>query len=462
MTKWSRTLALILSLFLVVSIVGCTSGSKEAKPTDTTTPAAQPEPAKAPDPVTLNMWIMPNSSQSEQDLLDTFKPFLDKNKHITIKVTVLDWGSAWTKITAAATSGEGPDLLQLGTTWVPAIAAMGALEPLSGKVSEVGGKDAFFPASWNTVSIAGDKEVYALPWFLDVRAAYYRKDIFQKAGVDPNEAFKNWDSFKAALQKINGTEIEGKKVAAIGFPGKNDWNVLHNVMPWVWAAGGAELSSDNKASAINSDAAVDGMMFYTGLAKEGLAPLAVLEKNSADVEQMFHVGDFAVTFAGPWLVRHYYTPADKNGGADTIAAKNYAVAPIPEGPKGRFTFFGGSNLSVMKSSKHKKEAWEALKFLQSKEAQLTYAKFSGMLPAQKSVEADMKAVNPNYAAFYEAAKYGRSYAPIPQWGAIEGIYVKHIATIWDMTAGVSGTYSRDGVKKVFEEAAKEATNLLKQ
>lgn len=456
--KASRTKALALLLSAaMLTLAACSTKAPEQAPAP-----QQNQPTKQPDPVTLNMWIMPNSSQTEPDFQQVIQPFKDKNPHVTVKVEVLDWGSAWTKITTAATSGEGPDLLQLGTTWVPAVAAMGALEPLTAKIGEVGGANAFYPASWNTTGIAGEKETYAIPWFADVRAAYYRTDVFQKAGVDPAAAFKDWTAFKAALQKVNGTEIEGKQIAAMGFPGKNDWNVAHNVMPWIWAAGGSPLSDDNKSSAINSDAAVDGIMFYTGLAREGLVPKAVLEKNTADTEAMFHTGDFAVMFSGPWLINQYVTPDDKGGHASSIVAKNYAVAPIPSGPKGAYTFFGGSDLAIFKASKHKTEAWELIKFLSTKEAQVAYGKVSGMLPAITAAEADMVATNPNYKAFYEAAKLGRSYPSIPQWGPVETALTKHIGNIWDMTAGVAGSYDRASIKKALDDAAQEVTNLLKQ
>lgn len=432
---------------------GCSgSGSK---------PADEPKPAAGP--VTLNVWIMPNSPQPEPDFLAVTKPFTDANQNITIKVTVLDWGSAWTKITAAATSGEGPDVLQLGTTWVPAIAAMSALTQLDDKVAEVGGADAFFPASWKTTQVAGKSGIWGVPWFVDARAIYYRTDVFAKAKVDPKEAFKTWDSFKAALQKINGTEINGKKVAAMGFPGKNDWNVAHNVMPWVWGAGGAELTADNSASAINTPEALDGLMFYTGLAKEGLVPKAILEKNTADTETAFSNGDFAVMVSGPWMIKQYKTPQAKGGQAESIAATNYAVSPIPEGPKGRYTFFGGSNLAVMKSSKYQQEAWNLIKFLSTKEAQLAYAQSSGQLPALKALHSDPALTSdPNMAAFTEAAKYGRSYANIPAWGPVEGVLVKHFGMVWDMTTGVTGSYSRDALKKELDATATEVNDLLKQ
>jgi len=65
--------------------------------------------------------IMPNSDTPDQDLLKVVKPFTDANPHITVEPTVVDWSAALTKITAAATSGEAPDITQVGSTWTAAI-----------------------------------------------------------------------------------------------------------------------------------------------------------------------------------------------------------------------------------------------------------------------------------------------------------------------------------------------------
>lgn len=460
MSKWSRTLALFLVGLFLVSAAGC-GGKNNAR--TKTEPAATPaatEPAKK-DPITLNMWIMPNTSNSEQDMLDVLKPYLDKNPHVTVKVTVLDWGSALPKITAAATSGEGPDVLQLGTTWTPAVAAMGSLEKLN--LSDFGGKDAFWPASISTNNLAPSADYYGVPWFVDVRAFYYRTDVFAKAGVDPKQAFKNWDSFKAALTKINGVEIEpGKKMAAYGFPGKNDWNVLHFIFPWIWGAGGTELSADFKKSTVNSAEAAEGLAFYTGLVRDGLAPKAYLEKNTADVDNAFHAGEFSVLVEGPQLIRSYYTSPDKGGNSDKLVAKNYDVVPMPAGPKGQYSFFGGSNLSVWKSSKNKAAAIDMLKYLASTEGQVAYAKVNGYMPGIKAAEKDMLALDKRYGAFYEAAKYGRSYPSIAAWMTSEPIWQKHFGNIWDITAGVTGTYSKDEIKKQLDLLAKDIDAHLKQ
>jgi multiple sugar transport system substrate-binding protein len=60
---------------------------------------------EATNKITLNIWIMPNSSEAEQRLLEILKPFKDKHPEIDIIVTVIDWYSAWSRMTTAATGG---------------------------------------------------------------------------------------------------------------------------------------------------------------------------------------------------------------------------------------------------------------------------------------------------------------------------------------------------------------------
>ena len=154
------------------------------------------------DKVNLNVWIMPNTPEPEKDFMGVIQPFLDANPDISVTPTILDWGSAWTKLTTAATSGEGPDISQIGSTWVAVLGAMGAFEDLSPVYDQFGGTDSFLEASLPTTQVAGQSERYGVPWFIDTRALYYRKDICEAAGVNPDTDFETWDSFKEALRKI--------------------------------------------------------------------------------------------------------------------------------------------------------------------------------------------------------------------------------------------------------------------
>ncbi|HEY2928993.1 sugar ABC transporter substrate-binding protein [Piscinibacter sp.] len=410
----------------------------------------------------LNLWVMSTTEQQQQDMRELLRPYLARNPSLRVNVTVLNWESAWAKITAAAASGQGPDVLELGTTWVPAISSMGALEPLSEQQqSEAGGAKAFFPVMWGTTHRHDDATVYAIPWYADARAAFYRTDVFKKAGIDARDAFANWGSFKQAMQKINGQEIGGRKIAALGYPGKNDWNVVHNLAPWIWNAGGDLLSADRKRSAINSTEAVQAIVYYTSFAAEGLVPKSALEKDSGQIESGFFNGQYAVIFTGPWILKQMSTPKSKGGQLESVAANNFGIAPYPAGLKGNQTFFSGSDLGVMKSSKNKAEAWKLVAHLTGRESQVAFSKMSGMLPTRLDAANDPSLMgNPHYAEFMAQVKNGRHYPSIAGWGPLESVYLKNIGNMFDIVGGLKGKYSPLSIKQAMDAAALEADQVL--
>lgn len=451
----------LVTLLLLASIVltGC-SASKGS--------TGQPEEtgdAGHSDKVTLEAWIMSNTPLAERIFVKTLQPYLDQRTDLEVKLRILSWESAWSEITSAVASGKGPDLLQLGTTWVPAIAAMDGLADLSDRFTEESMKEAYLPASWATTMISGKPNIYAVPWFVEGRAILYRKSAFEAAGIDPDVAFENWDTFKEALRQLQGVTVDGRELAAFSITGKNDWSVAHNIFPWVWSAGGEVFTPDLSQAAFNSDQALQGIMYYTGLAHEGLVDPSSLNKSSTDVETDFADGKTAMIVTGSWLLRDLATHRDEGGLGGVFDPNDVGVAPLPMGPAGRATFIGGSNLALFKHAKHPDEAWDVIHYLSSNEdAQLTYAEELGMLPAHKALlESPKLTAIPGYTAFSEATQYGRSYPSIPEWGPAETTLVTAFGAIWDLASGSSeGTYSEDAVRKVLDDAAREINLFLAQ
>lgn len=412
----------------------------------------------------LNMWVMASTDQTQQDMNMLLRPYLQKNPGLRVNVTVLQWETAWGKITAAAASGHGPDILELGSTQVASIAAMGVLEPVSeAQQKALGGAAAFFPAVWDSTHRFDDKRIFAMPWFAEANAAFYRTDVFKAAGVNPKDAFANWGSFKQAMQKINGVVINGKKVAAFAYPGKKAHNVVHNLAPWIWNAGGDFLSQDKQKSAINSPESQQAIQYYTSFATEALVPPSALEKDAIQIENGFLNGQYAVIFSGPWIIKQLATPKARGGYLESITANNFAVAPYPAGIKGQQTFFSGSDLAVMKSSKNKPEAWKLLSYLMQKETQVAYTKLSGMLPARIDAANDPSLMsNVHYAEFISQIKNGRHYPSVPGWAAVENVYIKNFGNMYDIVAGVKGKYSPAAIKQVLDAATIEANQVLKE
>lgn len=430
---------------------------------------------------TINIWIMPNSPRPVIDLEEVLSDFKKDNPDIEIVITAIDWGAAWSKITVAATSGIGPDICQIGSTWVGTIASMGSLLPLNDYISEIGGEEAFLPAIWKTSHIEGSKEIIAIPWFVDVRAIYYRTDIFKKLGLTKKD-LDTWESFEKTLKRIKeakvvtdekgnlyvGKEAEDKLkqqgyklIEPLGITGKNDWNVIHNFVPWIWAAGGELLSSDRKKAVFDSKEALQGVFFYTGLVRKGLVPIKSLELNTTQVATNFVNGEYAMYFDSPHMVKYMSLPEEEGGTGETVASKNYDIALFPKGPKGRFHFMGGSNLVIFKFSKHPKEAWRIVAYLCSKKAQIKYSQKTGFLPSRKDAFDDPYfEKDPKRKIFKEATKYGKVYPCIPSWGPIEPVLTRRLGILWDYVAGMYGPPTDEDIEQQIKLAAKEVNSVL--
>ena len=404
---------------------------------------------------TLKLWVMPNSPAPKEDMDKALAAFT-KDTGVKVDVEVVDWGVQLDRIRNAAVSGEGPDVTQAGTTQVPFFAALGGFEDMSNRVDDVGGSGAYADGVWKTTQVVGQDGTWAVPWFTEARSIYYRKDVLEKAGVDPATAFKTWDDFRNTLQAIKD-KVPG--IQPFGTPGKKAFDLVHHVMPFVWDAGGAELSSDNSKSTINSPQAVTGVEFVANLFKDGLADPSQLERDGNQVADQFKGGKIAVWIGGPWVLPTADRADDKAW--VPAARKNVALSPMPAGPEGDYTFVGGSDLMMFKATKHPNEAWALIKYLSGDQVQTDYAKLMGMFPARVDAQKAVgESSGANYSAVYDAIQQGRTYAPIPQWAEVENAYKGRFGNILDEAA--SGKASDAEIQKQLDDAAKEADGLLAQ
>ena len=134
---------------------------------------------------------------------------------------------------------------------------------------------------------------------------------------------------------------------------------------------------------------------------------------------------------------------------------------MPSGPVGEgFTFVGGSNLMMFKSSKNKDAAWALMKYLSQDQIQSDYAAKQGMFPSRIEPQKAAGETDANYGAFFKAIQQGRTYAPIPQWGPIEQAYKARFGNILD--AGRRRLDQRRRHPEAAEGAQKEADALLAQ
>ena len=409
---------------------------------------------------TIDFWYLPNGIHPEQYMQDAVKAFNVGHPNIRINATKLSRADAYSKLGAALPGGAGPDVAQVDTTWVGALAKAGGLHEFTpDEVRAIGVAGAFAPAIWESSGKYKTSQTTAIPWFVDTRAVFYRTDVLKSLGIEPANAFGSWEDFDHTLDAIQ----RSGKIAALGVAGKNATNPAADFAPWVWEAGGSLLSEDGATPEVSEARSVNGFDEYQRLGGKYVPP-AVLQKNSADVEAMFAAGKFAVTISGPSLAQQLQLPKTQGGFGDDVAARSgFATTPLPGGPAGRLVYVGGSNLVILKSTRHEDAAYAWVQFLAGVEGQTNYVSRIGMYPALLSAAgASVFAGNKYLAAFKVQVNTGRQFPTVAAWPSIEKILAADLGTVWDTVIADHQPMAKDALQTVLEKAATDMQAAINQ
>jgi multiple sugar transport system substrate-binding protein len=428
---------------VVLAVGACASKTSHTEPS---VGYAADQPA-----VTLDFWYMPYGGPiQDKAVVQETQKFHEAHPNITINPVRIAWSDALTRLSTATTSGEGPDVTVLGTTWVGGFSALNALRPYTAReIAAVGGKDAFATASWSASHQLGSETITALPWLTDVRALFYRKDVLAKAGIDPKTAFTDWGAFENTLKKIKRS-VHTIWPLAIG--NANNFGIIHNVAPFIWGAGGNLLNESGDHALLSSPAAVDGVSYYQRLVGTYDDPKAMRLESDA-VPGAFANGTGAITIDNSQAVGDYLSDPNRTG-----LKAGWGTAPMPAGKAGRFGFFGGSGLAILKSAKHPDAAFEWVRFLTSEDSQRRYSVSSGLWPARSTaIKGTRLETDSAYAAFREMISAGRMYPSIPAWIVVESIIAKDLAELWH----ASGALSRGEVQAILTKTTNDIDATLK-
>ncbi|MDD7465468.1 MAG: extracellular solute-binding protein [Actinomycetaceae bacterium] len=113
-----------------------------------------------------------------------------------LDVQLQPWASAHDKFVTAIAGETTPDVAEIGTTWTPEFADLGALVDLTEKVGDT--KDNLVTGLIDAGTLDG--KLYGMPWYAGIRSFIYNKDLFQKAGIQNPP--QSWDELLAAIKKL--------------------------------------------------------------------------------------------------------------------------------------------------------------------------------------------------------------------------------------------------------------------
>jgi len=345
-----------------------------------------------------------------QAMLDQF----EKETRIHVRLTILPWETAWIDIVKMALYGSGPDISEVGTTWLSNLVATGALRPFQpGEVGSLGGPAAFLPAIWATCTVVGNPEVWAIPWLADTRLIYYRRDWLEGAGIEEATAFQTHEDLKRTLARLQA----GGVTAPWGVPTRFTHITLHAVASWIWGAGGDFISEDGTRVLFDQPEARTGIRAYYDL-HQWLAP-AARHQESGLADSLFTTGQAAATISGSWtfLLYRRTTP-------DQVASWGMAIPPgIP--------FVGGSNLAIWRHSRRPSDALKLIHFLTRRSVQIKYNPLIGLLPVRVDAMTDPAITDdPAIQIMVRAMQAGRSFPTMRRWGLVEDRLGVALTQLW--------------------------------
>ena len=401
---------------------------------------------------TVEIWIEPNGPNPRGIIEERLKLFKAETG-IDARAVVLEWGDAWNRITTALDAGRGPEVMQLGTTWVSHLAAAGKLAPLDRLATAIRPERFTYP-SWRTTMVDGDVKPYAVPWFVDVRVLMGNRKWLALQGVEASD-LATVDGFRGVLSRLRDARPMRDASTTpypFAFPGKRDWNLPHNFAPWIWSQGGDFIgkSQGQWSSRLLEKNTVIGIRRYVGFVVDGLVNPACLKEDAAQVSSRFLDGE-QVFSIGPSEVIAQARVSEAEGGLQgtRIGQEGVLTFPIPAGPGGSVAFVGGSNLAIPKHKAKSEEAEKLLLFLIRPDNLDKYTKQIGFLSPDKDVLRSW-ASDPLYRVVVDQAEYGRAYPNIPNWEKVESALIEMFSAVWALFDSSSG-YHDEALYRILVE-----------
>ncbi|MGH9000075.1 MAG: extracellular solute-binding protein [Acidimicrobiia bacterium] len=381
----------------------------------------------------LDVWIMePGAPELKDFFADATAEFETAHDSTDVNVVFKPWAGAHDQFTIAIGGGRVPDVAEMGSTWTPEFAAVGAL-------AEAGPLDGFVDSLVEGATFG--ESGYGVPWYAGARALIYRSDVLADLGLP---APATWDE----LVTVGRAVRDRTGMSAFGVAG----DANHYFLPMVWQNGGeiATRGADGGwVSGMSSDEAVEAIQFYADLyRKERFAPEGALTWNARDVRAAFEAGQLAMMIGGGWDV-------DAILAAHPELEGKVATALLPAGPSGsRATFAGGSHFVVFEDSDQQALASEYVEFLLEPSRVRAFSDRIGFLPGQIQALDSVPAGGPD-TFVTQLKEHSRTYPPTTKWGGFEGdgLFVNAVQSVMkgDQTAAAAMTAVAEAMDQAFGE-----------
>ncbi|MFB5760024.1 ABC transporter substrate-binding protein [Paenibacillus medicaginis] len=368
--------------------------------------------------ITLTLWYW-NRSIDDNLIAQAEKQF--PNIQINAQKIGGDF-KAKLKTTLAARTGE-PDIVALND-WMPELFTSADRFYDLYELGAADLQDQYLEWKWQQ-GVTPKGKMIAFPMDTGPTALFYRKDLFEQAGLpsDPEEvgaSIRTWEDYMAA-----GGQLQQKLGSGV-FLTDNIGNVYNQML-----AQASELYFKPDGSFIGDQSEVVRRGWQTAVNFHQHKLLANADGWTPEWNAAMNNGKIASFVGAVWMKQVLMEAAP-----DTAGKWRVARAPEADGNQ------GGSFLSILKSSKHPKEAFQVLTWLQNPENQLRAYQSIALFPSTPSVFADPAMNKPepffgNQATglvFAESARNVKTVYFGERHPVIHGIVTRRLANIAKQSA----------------------------
>lgn len=312
------------------------------------------------EPVEVTLWHMeqpPHRVERIQELIDEFNA---ANPDVIVSQEVQSWGDIYQKAPAAVVAGNAPEILFAIPDFTPILKEIGGLQSVETFIEEIDAEYDFVDTAVEPYNYDGG--VWAVPMYNMAHSLWYRKSVFEEAGI---EVPTTWSEWLVAAEVLTTEDRYG-----IGIPANRQLYTDQTVYNLMINAGADEIYNEDGTLRFDNPQTVAAFEFYNELSQ--FSPPDSANWTWGEAEACFASGGCAMIMQFT-VITTYDTQAE--GDADDLG-----IAPIPvmDGMESSGTIAYSNGAMIMTDDEAKIEASERfLAFLLQPE---NYGRFLNMEP----------------------------------------------------------------------------------
>jgi ABC-type glycerol-3-phosphate transport system substrate-binding protein len=368
----------------------------------------------------VNIWSFNLSPEALAEVQDNvIASYQEMHPEVTINWQNIPYAGYREKLLTSAAGSALPDVFIDGFNMVGVYENAGIIEDLSNDIEMFDFWSEFTPSVVDLAKV-GDK-VYGIPFRLKVYPTIINTELFEQAGLDPENPPTTWDDVLAAGKKIFKAE-NGSVVTAGASNFYNQASMARTFDLLVQQDGGQLLDEDGNP-AFNDEHGMNALKFLIELYNiekpVGLAPI------DETVNRVFVLGK-----AGMSSLNSYDSiQSALQTGEEDIIAKTKVVMPMrSNNPTGKnVAMFDGDMAYVSSSSDVKAEALDFLDYFYQPDNLIIYLKANKCVPFYaEHLDSAYMDENPLYKDLYKLQEYGGVLAKTAAYRAARGYLTEEI------------------------------------